>query len=191
MSTVIEPKSNNNPKYAIAFVVLLTVVLLRLQGRGWHCPAGDFSPWSYNIWSQHNSQHLFDPYSFTHILHGVLYCGITAIIFRKLALVWQFFIAVAVACAWELLENSTFIIERYRAATISLDYFGDSILNSASDVFCCGLGFWIASKIGWRKGIIFFLLTEIVLAIWIRDSLLINIIMLIYPIDAIKMWQTG
>ena len=191
MSTSIEQKSNFYPNLAIAFAVSLMIILLRLQGRGWHCPAGDFSPWSYNIWSRHNSQHLFDPYSFTHILHGVLYFGITAVIFRKLAFQWRLFIAVAVACAWELLENSTVVIERYRTATISLDYFGDSILNSTSDVFCCVSGFWIAFKLGWWKSIIFFLITEIVLAIWIRDSLLINIIMLVYPIEAIKMWQAS
>jgi hypothetical protein len=186
-----ETKSDVLPFSAAAFAVLLMIILLKMQGRVWWCQLGDFSLWAGDINSSHNSQHFFDPYSFTHILHGVLYFGITALIFRRMKLAWRFFLSVAFGSAWELLENSTFIIERYRAATISLDYFGDSVLNSIADVFCCGLGFWIAYKLGWWKSVCFFLLTEIVLIFWIRDSLLINIIMLVYPVEAIKHWQAG
>jgi hypothetical protein len=191
MSATIEQKSNFYPNLAIAAAVSLMVILLKVQGRVWWCQLGDFSPWSGDINSSHNSQHLFDAYSFTHVLHGVLYCGITALIHRNMRTVWRFAIAISIGAAWELLENSTFVIERYRAGTISLNYFGDSIFNSISDVFCCGVGFWIAQKLGWFKSICFFLLTEIILIFWIRDSLLINIIMLVYPVEAIKMWQAG
>jgi hypothetical protein len=86
-------------------------------------------------------------------------------------------------------ENSNFIIEKYRENTASLDYFGDSILNSVGDILACAIGFLIAQKIGWWKSLIFFLLTEIVLLLWIRDGLLLNILMLIYPLDAVKNWQ--
>ena len=165
--------------------------LLRIQGRVWWCKQGDYSPWSSEIFGSHNSQHFIDPYSFTHVLHGILFFWIISLIFKKMPFAWQFVLSVLIEAGWEVLENSTFIIERYRAATISLDYFGDSIINSFSDVLCCGLGCWIAYKLKFWRSLAFFLITEILLIIFIRDSLLINILMLVYPLDVIKNWQNG
>ncbi len=88
-----------------------------------------------------------------------------------------------------MLENSRYIIEKYRENTASLDYFGDSIFNSVGDVLACAFGFWIAQKLGWWKSLVFFLLVELVLLLWIHDGLLLNILMLIYPFDSIKQWQ--
>lgn len=167
------------------------VIALYWQGRIWWCKAGDLSPWSSDIWSAHNSQHFFDPYTFTHILHGVLYFWIINLIFKELPLRWKFFLVILVECLWELLENSNFVIERYRAATISLDYFGDSILNSLSDVLSCAFGAFLAYKLKFWRSLIYFAATEILLLFLIRDNLTLNIIMLIYPIDAIKRWQMG
>ena len=99
--------------------------------------------------------------------------------------------AVLVESGWEMFENSTYIIEKYRANTISLDYFGDSVLNSVGDVLACGIGYWIAARLGWWRSMAFFVLMELVLLIWIKDSLLLNVVMLIYPSDAIKNWQMG
>ena len=92
---------------------------------------------------------------------------------------------------WEILENSPIVINRYRAATISLDYFGDSIVNSMADVGAWLCGFWIASKLPWRVSVILFVVTELVLLMWVRDSLLLNILQLVYPIEAVKTWQMG
>ena len=184
-------KKNRNVWLAISAVLIVMVFLLRLQGRIWWCKQGDYAPWSSDIFGSHNSQHLFDPYSFTHVLHGVFYFWILDLIFRKMAWSWKLFIAIFLAASWEVFENSSFIIERYRAATISLDYFGDSILNSLCDVLCCSFGFWLAYKLKFWRSLALFLLTEIVLIFWIHDSLLINVLMLIYPIDAIKAWQNG
>lgn len=167
------------------------VIELYLQGRVWWCKVGDLSPWSSDIWTAHNSQHFFDPYTFTHILHGVLYFWIIDLIFREMPLRWKFFLVVLVECAWELLENSNFVIERYRAATISLDYYGDSILNSLSDVLSCGFGAFLAYKLRFWRSLVYFMLTEIILLFWIRDNLTLNIIMLVYPIEAVKNWQIG
>jgi hypothetical protein len=97
--------------------------------------------------------------------------------------------AVAIEAIWEVAENSAFVIERYRAETISLDYFGDSIINSLSDILCCATGFVIAYRLKFWKSLALFLATEVILIAWIRDSLLINIVMLVHPIEAIKQWQ--
>ena len=179
------------PTLAMVSCVSLMVIALDWQGRVWWCKQGDLWPWSSDIWTAHNSQHFFDPYTFTHILHGVLYFWIINFIFKEVPLGWKFFIVILVECLWELLENSNLIIERYRAVTISLDYFGDSILNSLSDVLSCTFGAFLAYRLKFRRSLFYFVLTEILLLFWIRDNLTLNIIMLIYPVEAIKQWQIG
>jgi hypothetical protein len=175
----------------LAFAALvLMIVVLRVQGRiGW-CKFGDYAIYVNEAWnSSHTSQHFLDPYTFTHILHGVMFFWLAGVLFSKLSAGWRFLIAVGAEAAWEVLENSAYIIEKYRENTASLDYFGDSIFNSIGDVLACALGFWIALKLGWWKSLAFFLLTEIVLLWWIRDGLLLNILMLVYPLDAVRNWQ--
>lgn len=168
------------------------VLILYFQGRLWWCKLGDYAIYVNEAWnSSHTSQHFLDPYTFTHVLHGVLFFWLASLIFYKLSQAWRFFIAIAAEAAWEILENSNFIIQKYRENTASLDYFGDSIFNSVGDLVACAAGFWIALKLGWWKSLIFFLLIEIVLLLWIRDGLLLNILMLIYPLDAVKNWQTN
>ena len=177
------------PWLLILSIVVLTVVQLRFQGRIWWCNLGDYSLWSSDAWGSHNSQHLFDPYSFTHILHGALYFWLISLVFRKMRLTWQLFLAILIGCAWEVLENSNAVVEHYRTATLALNYFGDSVFNSFGDVLSSAVGFGIAYKLRFWRSLALFLLTEIVLLYWIRDSLLVNIILLIYPIEAIKIWQ--
>ena len=176
--------------WALMFVVVVVATLaLWLEGRVWWCQAGDYSPWAWDIWSKHNSQHLVDPYSFTHILHGILEFWLIGLIFKKVPLAYRLLIAVMIEGSWEIAENSSYVINRYRETTISLDYFGDSIINSISDMLCCAGGFVIAYKLRFWRSLILFLVTEAILIFWIHDSLLINIIMLIYPIEAFKAWQ--
>ncbi len=187
-------KYQKNVVYPIAAMiasVIAMVITLNWQGRVWWCKQADLAVWSSDIWAAHNSQHFFDPYTFTHILHGVLYFGIVTFIFKEMPLRWKFFLVVVVECLWEGLENSSFVIERYRAATISLDYFGDSILNSLSDVLSCMFGAFLAYKLKFWRSFAFYVLTEIILLFAIRDNLTLNIIMLIYPIEEIKLWQMG
>jgi len=171
-------------------VTILMVILLCIQGRLWWCKLGDYAIYIHDAWnSGHTSQHSFDPYTFTHILHGVMFFWLASVIFSRLTVNWQFLIAVSAEAAWEVFENSNFIIEKYRKNTASVDYFGDSILNSMGDVLACAAGFWIAVKLGWRRSLVFFFLVELALLLWIRDSLLLNVVMLIYPLEAIKEWQ--
>lgn len=148
--------------------------------------------WSGDINSNQNSQQLADPYSFTHITHGVLFYALLSVgPAGRLPLGFRAVIATALESAWEVFENTDFVINRYRAATISLDYYGDSVINSIFDIMAALFGFWLASRLSWPATIAVVILLEVILALWIRDSLLLNIIMLIYPLEAIKKWQMG
>lgn len=186
--------SIEGPRDRIPYILMFCVALgamaaLIYEGRVWWCQAGDYAPWAWNIWSTHNSQHVVDPYSFTHLLHGVLEFWLIGLIFRRMPPAWRLLIAISIEALWEVAENSTFVIERYRSATISLDYFGDSIINSMADIACCAAGFVIAYKLKFWRSLALFLATEAILVVTIKDSLLINILMLIYPIEAVKVWQ--
>lgn len=190
MAEKIFTKQNYLPLILSVAVSILMVVLLYSQGRLWWCKLGDYAIYVHEAWnSSHTSQHFLDPYTFTHILHGVLFFWLTGLIFPKLSTAWRYFVAISVEAAWEVLENTNYVIDKYRENTASLDYFGDSILNCVGDLLACAIGFWIAIKLGWWKSLIFFLLVEILLLLWIRDGLLLNILMLIYPLDAVKNWQ--
>ena len=147
--------------------------------------------WSGDAWGSDNSQHLLDPYSFTHVLHGFLFCGLIALIVPRLTEAWQLWLAVSMEAAWEAVENSRFVIERYREDTAALGYRGDTIVNSLADILLCGVGFLLASRLGFRRTVALFVVTEVALAVWIRDNLSLNVLMLIYPIEAVKEWQAA
>jgi hypothetical protein len=180
-----------NSVLALATIIIVATIMLAFQGRVLWCDAGDYWPWSWQVMSRHNSQHVIDPYSFTHVLHGILEFWFAGLIFSRLPLAWRFVIAMFIESTWEVVENTSYIINRYREATISLDYFGDSIINSLADIVFCGIGFVIARKLGFWRSLVLFIATETILIFTIRDSLILNIIMLIYPLDVIKSWQVG
>ena len=179
-----------NLSLAIGILVMLLATGLQLhnQGRLWWCACREFV-WTSDAWGSRTSQTLFDPYSFTHILHGLLFCGLGALLIRGMEARGRFFVALAIESAWELIENTNTVIDRYREATAALGYHGDTVVNSLGDIVCCGIGFMIARRLGWRRSIILFAATEIVLLVWIRDSLLLEIIMLVRPVEAIRVWQ--
>ncbi|HEX9369705.1 MAG TPA: DUF2585 family protein [Roseiflexaceae bacterium] len=179
------------PWLAIAAVLAITAYQLHRQGRLWWCSCGYILLWAGDTHSSDNSQHIFDPYSFTHVLHGFVLCGLLAWALPRLSWDWRLWLALALEALWEVVENTAFVIERYREATLALGYQGDTIVNSLGDILCCGIGVLLARRLGLRRSLAVFVLTEIVLVVWIRDSLILNIIMLIYPIEAIKAWQMG
>jgi hypothetical protein len=174
---------------AIVASVLATALLLRAEGRLWICACGNIQVWSGQICSANNSQHFLDPYSFTHILHGFLFFWLIAGLLGRVGASWQLALAIAIEGLWEVFENTNFIIERYRSETAALGYNGDTIVNSFGDILCCLIGFVIARRLGWRRSLIAFALLELVLIVWIKDSLLLEILMLVIPIDAIRSWQ--
>jgi hypothetical protein len=171
-----------------AALVAQAAILLAM-GRAPICPCGIVKLWHGVVYSSENSQHIFDWYSITHIMHGFALYLVSwfllphAPIFARLAL------AVLFEGAWEILENSPYIIDRYRSATIALDYYGDSVVNSVADTVSMMFGFALASVLPAWSIIALTAIFEALLLYLIRDSLLLNIIMLMYPVDAIKAWQ--
>lgn len=192
-NNVVPKQKSIGPWLASAATLGLTALLLHAEGRLWICACGTVHVWAGDTCSSNNSQHFLDPYSFTHLLHGVVYFWLIALLVKlvwpRLRSAWQLWFAVAAACVWELFENSPAIIQRYREATAALGYQGDSVINSLGDILCCVAGFAIARRFGWRRSLLVFVGTEIVLLVWIRDSLLLEILMLVHPIEAIKIWQ--
>ena len=170
-------------------VLVLTAGVELWMGRLPLGPDGKFGLWDGNIWSSENSQRLADAYSFSHIAHGILFYAVLWLVARKLPVRHRLLIALALEAGWEMLENSPLIINRYREATISLGYTGDSVLNSLSDVLMMTLGFLFAFRVPARVSVAAVILMEIGCALWVRDNLTLNIIMLIHPFDAIKHWQ--
>lgn len=179
------------PWLAIVVVLVGTAYQLRSQGRLWWCSCDYLLLWSGDAWSSDNSQHLLDPYSFTHVLHGFALCGLLALVAARLSAVWQLWVAVSIEAVWEVVENSQFVIRRYREETAALGYQGDTIVNSLADIVLCGLGFVLARHLGLRRTLAVFAVVEVVLVLWIRDSLLLNVLMLIYPVDEIRAWQAA
>ena len=170
--------------------MLIAASIEHSMGRLAFCKCGMIRLWSGNIWSSQNSQQLIDPYSFTHVLHGVLWYALLWLVFRnRLPAGMRLLLAVVIESGWEILENSSFIIDRYRAGTISLDYYGDSIFNSMGDILSMALGFEFARRLPPRITFAGALAVDLFLLWWIRDDLTVNIIMLIHPIEAIKHWQ--
>ena len=176
-------------------VVAVTILILKVMGRPFISNSGTVKLWHAELVSSENSQHLSDWYSFTHIVHGFLFFFLLWLISKKIPQIRKFsvgfVIAVVMESIWEVIENTNFVIYRYREATIALDYFGDSIINSTADILFMSLGFMMASRLSVLASVSFVAGSELLLAIVIRDNLALNILMLIYPIDAIKEWQIG
>jgi hypothetical protein len=179
------------PWLVIASVLAATAFQLHLQARMWWCSCGRRFLLTGNARDSLTSQTFLDPYSLTHVLHGLMFCGLITLLIRGMPGGWRLCLAIAAEAVWEVIENSDTVIQHYRAATAALGYQGDTVMNSMGDIMCCAIGFAIARRLGWLRSIILFLLTEAMLLIWIRDSLLLEIIMLIRPISAIKAWQVG
>lgn len=176
---------------ATVFIIVAAAVLLSFMGQPLWCKCGLWIPWSWDIWSSHNSQHLLDPYTPSHVLHGVILCGVLYWLPHSVPGPARFMAAIVIEVGWEILENSPWIIERYRATTIALDYAGDSVANSIADILACAVGYGIAYRLRAVKSLIFSLATELIVLIWIRDGLFLNVLMLIWPLESIKQWQMG
>jgi hypothetical protein len=178
--------------WAMALLIAAAAAaLLAAMGRSLVCPCGTVKLWHGDIWSAENSQHLTDWYSPSHVLHGLLfYLGLHWLTPR-----WRLgprlVAATLVEVAWEVLENSDAMIDRYREITISLGYYGDSVINSSMDVVAMWLGFLIAARAPVWASVALFLLAEIAAGLAIRDGLALNVLMLVWPLQWVLDWQAA
>jgi hypothetical protein len=173
----------------LALLLIGFWLTLWLMGRQWLSDSG-FGVWT-GAWTQNTSQWMADPYTLSHVIHGILFCWMLLPTRHRLTLRSRFLIASLIEAAWEILENSPIIIDRYRAATASLEYYGDSILNSTFDLIAAMVGFWIAALFNWRWVLLGVIVSEVLCAYFIRDNLTLNILMLLHPWESIKQWQMG
>ena len=174
----------------VAILLISSTALIELlMGRIPICKCGYVAFWYGNIYGSGNSQHLFDWYTFSHIIHGIIFFFFFWLVTRRLPLKTRLILAIVIECAWEIAENSPFIIDRYRAATSALDYTGDSVINSVFDIFSAMFGFYLASKLRVWHTVVLVIFLELFTLYEIRDNLTLNVIMLIHPVQAIKTWQ--
>jgi hypothetical protein len=180
------------------FVPVLSLVIvaagalaLLAMGHTWICPCGSVKIWGPHGAMGENSQHLFDWYSPSHIIHGVLFYAAAWLLFRRARQGTRFLIALFVEVAWEVIENTPFLMDRYRGATVSLDYFGDSVVNSLADVAMMMVGYVLAVRLPVWASVVLIVALDVAAGLAIRDNLVLNVLMLVWPIEAIKAWQSG
>ena len=177
--------------FAVVAILAATATAELSMGRLPLGPDARFGWWEGNIWSSGQSQRFADPYSFSHVAHGLLFYALLWRAARRTPERYRFLAAVLLEAGWEVLENSPLIINRYRAVTIALGYVGDSVLNSLSDVLMMSLGFLLAARSRASVSVALVVVLELGMLLWVRDNLTLNVIMLVHPIEAIKTWQMG
>ncbi len=195
MSKTAQVSTSTSQRWGLGALIVLAILAIQalwlyFDGRIPMCECGTIKLWSGSLMSE-NSQHISDWYTLSHIIHGFAFYWLLSIIAPKSPLGLRLAVAVGIEAAWELIENSNYVIELYRANTSSVDYFGDSIVNSVSDTIAALIGFLLAAKLPIKITVALALFFEVLALIVIRDNLTLNVIMLLHPFEFIKQWQTG
>ena len=177
--------------YVLTFLITVaTGVALLAMGRAGVCPCGYVDLWG-TIGTEEANQQVLDWYAPSHLLHGLLFYAALWLAVPRMAIGWRLVIATVVECGWEIVENTDAMIQRYRDTTVSADYVGDSVLNSVSDVVAMWVGFALARFVPVWVSVAVVIGFEVLTAIVIRDGLALNILMLLWPLEAVKDWQGG
>jgi hypothetical protein len=176
---------------AAVLIVAAAGAALLLMGRHPICTCGAVELWVGSRDSPRTSQMLADWYSFSHVVHGLLFYAALWLVARRWPAEWRFVMALLIEAAWEVAENTPLVIDRYRATTAALGYTGDSVLNSLSDIVMMSLGFAIARKLPVWTSIALLIALEVIPLFAIRDNLTLNVIALIAPNEALQAWQAG
>lgn len=183
---------SRHPSIILAAFIVITLVgfslILHAIGQPSWCVCG-LKFMTLDAWGSESSQNFIDPYTTSHVLHGILLFAMLSLVLPRSAISSKLVVAFLLEIVWELLENSPLIINRYRNATASLGYTGDTILNSVSDVLFMLLGFWLAARLPRTWALAILMLTELLMFLVYRDNLTLNILMLVTPIDAVREWQ--
>ncbi|MFW2828673.1 DUF2585 domain-containing protein [Sphingomonas sp. ID0503] len=179
------------PYAAALLVVLAAAVILLLMGRHPICTCGRVDLWSNAVTGATNSQMLADWYTPSHVIHGFLFYAAGWLLLRKKPVPIRFVIAVALEAAWEVVENSPVIIDRYRHATFAFGYVGDSVVNSVADIGAMAIGFFLARRLPVAATVALAVVFELLTLWMIRDNLTLNVLMLVHPVAAIRTWQLG
>jgi len=177
----------------LAAIVAAAALALYLMGHPLICICGYVKLWHFDIESAENSQHLIDWYTPSHIIHGFIFYWLLWLASRWMPLSFgmRLVLAVAIEASWEVIENTDFVINHYREMTISLDYYGDSVINSVSDVLFMVLGFFLAARLPVWLTVVIAIALEVFIGAMIRDNLTLNVLMFLWPLDSVLQWQQG
>ncbi|MFN3720330.1 MAG: DUF2585 domain-containing protein [Rhizobium rhizophilum] len=192
MASRADDKSTTRFWLTVTFVIILAQVISQyMMGRLWICECGYVKLFEAGVNTPGNSQHLFDWYTPSHIIHGFLFYGLGWLVMRKKPITAKLALAALIEAAWEILENSPIVIDRYRTATMAVGYTGDSILNSGMDMVAMIAGFFFAARAPIWLTVAIAIAFEVLTAVIIRDNLTLNVVMLVWPIEAVKTWQAA
>jgi len=191
LSAVAIPRLSRRAALLISLAIIAAAAgILLAMGRIPMCKCGTIKLWHGGRGDSEMSQHIADWYTYSHVLHGIIFYWLLSVIFKgRLSVAARLVIATGIEAGWEIFENTPYTINRYRAQTISRDYYGDSVINAVGDMLAMVVGFVVAARLPAWVTVVLLVATEVVLLYLIRDNLVLNIVMLVYPLEWIKQWQ--